>query len=304
MANYIANVAEDQGVSSDKVTKACESANQILDQSVAESFSGENTFDTEAQRLIFEGASVSEVSFSYAKPEPLLSLASSPLYIGTNIRLMQGQVAYIEENPFNTSAADENDEVFDEEDDLETSTDVGVDLGLAYDAREHLGLTFGLTGKYLNTPTFDYPDNEDTRDTTVVAPDELEIEPQLRLGVSGYPLDFMPVDMGSDWWQLSVDYDITKNETLLQDYEKQYLAVGNEFNFINSFWGNLSLRVGARENLAESKEGALFTGGVGLRLAGLNVEVSGVMSDKTTKNEDGDEIPTVAGGSFNLAYRF
>ncbi len=304
LANFVADFAEDNNISADKTKKACKSADQILEQSADPGVSGDDFFDTDAQRLVFEGASVSEVNFSYANPTPIMSLASSPLYLGTNLRLMQAEVAYIEENPFNTSAADENDEVFDEEEDLETSTDFGVDIGLTYDAREQMGVTFGLVGKYLNTPTFDYPDNEAARDTPVRAPDELEIEPQARFGLSLYPLDFMPVDMGTDWWQLSADYDITKNETLLQDYEKQYVSVGNEFNFINSFWGNLALRVGARDNMAESKEGILYTGGVGLQLAGLNIEVSGVLSDKTTRDDDGDEIPTLAGGTFNLAYRF
>lgn len=303
IANYIADYSQTNNVEPDKVKKACESGNQILDQSATVTGGSNNSFDTEAQRLVFEGASVNEVTFSYARPEPLLSLASSPLYVGTNLRLMRGRVAYIEENPFNTSAADENDEVFDQEEDVETSTDFGVDLGLTYDARDELGFTLGLTGKYLNSPSFDYPDNEAANDTSF-ASDEVTIDPQLRVGLAGYPLDFMPVNMGEDWWQLSVDYDLTKNETLLQDYKKQYVAVGNEFNLINSFWGNLSLRVGARDNMAESKEGILYTGGAGLQLAGLNIEVSGVLSDKTTRDDDGDEIPTLAGGTFNLAYRF
>jgi hypothetical protein len=206
---------------------------------------------------------------------------------------MQGRVARIEDNPFNSDAADSTTEIFDEDEDVEKSTDFGVDVGLAYDARETLGMKIGVVGKYLNGPEFDRPDTG-----------TVTVDPQVRVGVSAYPLDFMPVDVGTDWWQLSADYDVTKNETVLQNYKKQYLSVGNELNLVNSFWWNLALRVGARKNLAESAEGRLYTAGAGLRMAGLNVELSGVISDKTTRDEDGDEQPTLAGGSLNVAYRF
>lgn len=212
---------------------------------------------------------------------------------------MQGEVAYVEENPFNTNASDSTDEVLDEDEDIEESSNVGVDLGITLDAREALGLKVGLVGKYLNSPEFDYPDTHPNNRPT------LTVDPQFRIGVSGYPLDFIPpYGFGRDSWQVTVDYDITKNETLLNGYEKQYLAIGNEFNVVNSFWMNLALRAGVRKNLAESREGRLYTGGVGVRVAGFNVEISGVVSDETTKDEDGDKQPTLVGGSFNLAYRF
>jgi hypothetical protein len=304
LSNYIAGYAESKNVSPEKTKKFCESGNQILEQSAASVGSPNNSFDTEAQRLIFEGASITEASASYAMPDPVAVIANAPLYVGFTGRIMQGRVAYVEENPFNSSAADSTTEVFDQEDDVKTSTNFGVDVGLTYDARETLGLKIGLVGKYLNAPSFDYPDNKAATDTPAQAPSELTIDPQLRLGVSAYPLDYMPVNVGSDWWQISADYDITKNETLLDNYEKQYLALGNEFNLVNSFWWNLALRVGAKENLAESTEGTLYTGGVGLQMVGLNIEVSGVISDKTTKDEEGNETPTLAGGNFNLSYRF
>lgn len=301
LAGFIAQYAEGNGVSKSEATKFCESGNQILDQSVDAIQSGASTsdnFDTDAQRVIFEGASITEAAFSYARPEPVAEVAGAPIYVGGSARIMQGRVAYVEDNPFQTDASDSTDEVFDEDEDVETSTNFGLDLGVTYDARDTLGFKAGLVGKYLNSPDFDYPDESPDGESSVT------VDPQVRLGLSAYPLDFMPVDVGSDWWQLSADYDVTKNETILQNYEKQYVAVGNEFNVVNSFWWNLALRAGVRKNLAESAEGNLFTAGVGLQMAGLNVEVSGVMSDKTTRDEDGDEQPTLAGGSLNLAYRF
>lgn len=303
LANFVANYAEDNNVSASRTKKFCESGNTILDQSASAS-STDNNFDTKTQRIAFEGASITEASLSYAHPTPIAQLGASSLYVGGTFRFMSGRVAYVEENPFNSSAADSTSEIFDRDEDIETSSNVGVDIGLTYDARKTLGFKIGLVGKYLNSPDFDYPDNQAVSDTPLQKPDKLTIDPQLRVGISGYPLDYMPVDVGSNWWQLSADYDLTKNETLMRDYEKQYLAVGNEFNLVNSFWWNLALRAGARKNLAESAEGLLYTGGIGLQMAGLNIEVSGVYSDKTTKDEDGDEIPTLAGGHFNLAYRF
>lgn len=296
LAEYVASYAEKENVSPSQTKKYCEAGNDILDQSVGSS--GSAGFDTDAQRVIFEGASITEAAFSYARPEPVAEVAGAPIYVGGSARIMQGRVAYVEDNPFNTNASDSTDEVFDEDENVETSTNFGLDLGVTYDARDTLGFKAGLVGKYLNSPEFDYPDEGPDGESSVT------VDPQVRLGLSAYPLDFMPVDVGSDWWQLSADYDVTKNETILQNYEKQYVAVGNEFNLVNSFWWNLALRAGVRKNLAESAEGNLFTAGVGLQMAGLNVEVSGVMSDKTTRDEDGDEQPTLAGGSLNLAYRF
>lgn len=298
MADFIASYAESNNVSESQTKKFCESGNKILNQS-APATSTNNTFDTEAQRVVFEGASINEASLSYSHSRPVLSLGTIPVYLGGSLRFMQGEVAYVEENPFNTNASDSTDEVLDEDEDIEESSNVGVDLGITLDAREALGLKVGLVGKYLNSPEFDYPDTHPNNRPT------LTVDPQFRIGVSGYPLDFIPpYGFGRDSWQVTVDYDITKNETLLNGYEKQYLAIGNEFNVVNSFWMNLALRAGVRKNLAESREGRLYTGGVGVRVAGFNVEVSGVVSDETTKDEDGDKQPTLVGGSFNLAYRF
>ncbi|MFB6346284.1 MAG: conjugal transfer protein TraF [bacterium] len=307
IANAIASRAESDSdkVSAEDLTKASEIVTPgIVSLGDTTDSDSDASFDTENQRLVLQGTSINEMAFHYAKPDPLLNFLGSPLYLGSTLRLMQGRVAYVENNPFESNASDSTGELFNQEDDVKKSTDFGVDLGLTYDARETLGFKLAVVGKYLNSPSFEYPDSQEANDTPVVAPDEVTVDPQVRVGFSGYPLDFMPVDIGSDWWQLSADYDITTNETLMNDYEKKYVSVGNEFNLINSFWLNIALRAGARENLAEASEGRLYTGGVGVQLAGLNVDVSGVVSDKRVKDEEGNEQPTVAGGSFNLSYRF
>ncbi len=254
-----------------------------------------DTFDTKDQNLVLEGASINEISLNYAHPTPVMKPFNAPLYFGASFKFMQGELAYIEHNIFSdTDIEDQVEDVLDNE--TEKSTDFGIDLGLAWDLRDQLGIKLGLVGKNLNTPTFDKPDT---------APDDtLELSPQARVGMTAYPLDLFGGYLGRDWWKLAVDYDLTENETIMGDYKKQYLAIGNEFNLINRHWGNIALRAGMRENLAEASEGRVYTAGAGLSLLYINVDVAGSISDKETEDEDGDEIPTEVGGSVNVSMRF
>jgi hypothetical protein len=251
---------------------------------------------------------VNEIAFNYSYPEPILVILESPLYIGGSVKYLQGEIGYMEYNVF-----DDNDIEDEAEDTLdnktEKSSDYGVDVGLVWDARELMGMKLGLSGKYLNSPEFDYPVLDEYKDV----PEKLEIEPQWRAGLSGYPLEWIYKIpgmsggknwFGHDWWRIAVDYDLTTNETILPGYEAQYLAIGNEFNIFNRPWINLALRAGMRTNTAQDLEGDLYTVGLGINLVRVNIDLSGTISDKDTKDDDGDDIPSFASAAVNVSMRF
>ncbi|MFB6355650.1 MAG: conjugal transfer protein TraF, partial [bacterium] len=205
-----------------------------------------SSFDTEDQNAVSEGVAISEIGFSYAHPKPLVDVLGGPLYGGVNLKYMRGDVGYKEQNIFE----DVNDD--DYSDNVKTTNTFGIDVGLLYDRMEDQGYRIGLVGKNINGPEFDYPSAADT-----AGKDVFEVDPQFRLGFSGYPMRVLPVEgWGKDWWKMSVDYDITETGTSLPNYDNQYVNIGNEFNVYNRPWLNLALRAGAKKNLSESSEGS------------------------------------------------
>ena len=304
-AKKIAWRLEQEGYDEDVVTDSIlQEASRTLMPSIVSVARGDTDgFDTEAQKVNLRGAMINEVAFNYAHPHPVFQLLESPLYAGGSVKIMQGEVGFLDINVFDDEV---EDELSDALDDVEKSTDFALDAGFLWDAREQLGLKVGLAGKYLNSPSFSYPD-------VPGAPSRLTVDPQWRAGLAGYPLEWLykipyfaggQERLGHDWWRVAVDYDLTTNSTILDDYETRYLALGNEFNIFNRPWINLALRAGMRTNRAESKEGALYTGGLGVNLARLNIDLSGTFSDKKTDDEDGDSIPTFLGAALNMSMRF
>ncbi|MGM0380982.1 MAG: conjugal transfer protein TraF [bacterium] len=304
-ANYIAWRLEEEGYDESTVTDEVlqDAAKTLMPSIVAVARGDTDGFDTEAQKVNVRGAMVNEVAFNYAHPRPVFKLLNSPLYLGGSVKLMQGEVGFMDLNVFDEEV---EDQVSDALDHTEKSTDFGLDAGFIWDARQNLGLKAGLVGKYLNSPSFSYPDVKG-------APSSLTIDPQWRAGLTGYPLEWIykiPTFaggenyLGHDWWRISVDYDLTTNSTLLSDYDARYLALGNEFNIFNRPWINLALRAGMRTNRAESREGTLYTAGLGMNLVRMNVDLSGTFSDKTTDDEDGSSTPTFLGAALNFSLRF
>lgn len=251
-------------------------------------------FDTEDQKAIVQGISVSEFGVSYSPSPPLISIAGGELYGGMNLKYMRGEVGYFEQNIF--EEVDENDL----EDNVETTNTFGVDVGFLYDHMDDWGYRVGLMARNINGPEFDYPDTADTAGLNV-----FEVEPHFRLGLAAYPLRVIPVEgWGRDWWKMSMDYDLTSTGTTLPSYDNQYIALGNEFNIYNRSWLKLAFRAGLKKNLEESSEGTVYSGGIGLNVFHVQLDLSGVISDKKIKDDDGSKRPTVAGGGINLSYRF
>ncbi len=250
--------------------------------------------DTDAPRVAVEGLWINELSLSYALREPLYATEFGQLYAGGSLKYMQGTVG---------SAAcvlDEDDCDITWDDNTNESSDFGIDLGLRYEIPDY-ALRFGLVGKNLNSPSFSYPDGESIIERHRGA--DIELKPSYRAGLEFRPLYLMPTEaLGREWWGMSLDYDVSAVETVFESYERQYLAVGNEFN-PDWFLANLALRAGFRDNLAESDAPRIWTLGAGVRLAGATVDLAVEFSDDDVE-VDGDSMPTMLGASLGLSFQF
>ena len=139
----------------------------------------------------------------------------------------------------------------------ETTHNFGIDVGLLFEYNEFL--RFGLVGRNLNNPKFDYVENGVKRG-------ELELEPHLRFGVAVIPIENIIV---------SADVDLTKNSSGIRGFDDQRWALGAEFSLFEQL---LSLRVGVTDNFAESLADPVMTAGVGFRIWKIHFDLSGGMN--------------------------
>jgi len=149
-------------------------------------------------------------------------------------------------------------------------TSFGIDVGLLYKPLMFENLSVGLVMKNLNSPEFD-----------TVSGRSLEAEPQIRAGIA---YDFL-----GDHITLAIDLDLTKNETFIDNYYSQY--IGGGINLHHFSW--LSLRAGIAQNIQESVEGTLLTGGLGIGTKWIQLDIAGQYGTKS-ETVSGDEIPRTA----------
>jgi len=148
----------------------------------------------------------------------------------------------------------------------ETSSNFGVDLGLAYQPAFAYDLTLGLVAKNLNSPKFDFYDGS-----------TYTIDPMVRAGIAYSIFDSLEV---------AADIDLTSNKTLNGDVESQMVGGGVNFEPFDSFFA-LSLRAGLMQNLyANDKAGLIYTAGVGIGVKWLQIDLSGQMSGNKDTVQD------------------
>ncbi|MEK7678825.1 MAG: conjugal transfer protein TraF, partial [Deltaproteobacteria bacterium] len=184
------------------------------------------TFANNSSRLLFKGAFITEVPFTYGHP------ISPDLAIGGNIKLLKARVYNSKIDIFNT---DFGDALSAATKSYKESQAFGLDLGVMYRFGDNLRL--GLVGRNINSPSFEM--------TPLVAGDEdsFKERAQYRAGVAYKPLSFVT---------LALDMDLTKNDTTVgAGYKSQNLGAGAEFNIFKI----LQLRAGAYKNIAESDIG-------------------------------------------------
>jgi hypothetical protein len=226
--------------------------------------------------VVLRGFSVAEVPLTYGYA------LNDHVAIGANLKLMKGRVYGTEVLVFNEGSGDvleKSDENFQE------STNVGVDLGVM---ARYGKFNFGLTGRNLNSPKFDgftkdinyiLADGTTTNTTTIIV-DDVKLKPQATAGIAYIPFETLT---------LEVDYDLTKNETVLTDYKTQNFSVGLEWDVLRF----LALRAGTYKNVAESDTGWIYTAGLGLNFWAVRLDLAAAMSPDKVQY-DGDKVPKVA----------
>lgn len=193
--------------------------------------------------------------------------------IGATVKGMLGRVYATTIDAFSDS-----EDVSDFTENAEETFTVGLDVS----ALVRLPMVnLGLTGRNLNNPRFSGP--------TVggVAYDDVTIERQITLGAAFMPLRTVTIE---------VDLDLLDSATTLVSYDVRNLMLGAEWNL----WRTLALRLGTYRNLAEDDIGWVYTGGLGLNLWAVRIDLAGGVSPETGEF-DGEEVPRELRGAVRLA---
>ncbi|MEA3372236.1 MAG: conjugal transfer protein TraF [Campylobacterota bacterium] len=221
--------------------------------------------DGETYSLLY-GIAIAEIPIAYGHA---FDTEFGKVAVGGAVKFMQGTT-------FAGKFALDNDEDFSDtmdNNDKKTSQ-VGLDLGLAYKPNFSKDLTLALAGKNLNSPEFDYVTNN-------LGLSAYEVEPMIRFGAAYDIFDSL---------EIAMDYDLTANETMMPNIDAQYLGGG--VNFHPFTW--LSLRGGAMKNMDSSDDaGLIYTAGVGLGTKWIQLDISGQMS-KNEVNVNGEDYPEYA----------
>jgi len=136
----------------------------------------------------------------------------------------------------------------------EDTHNFGLDVGLLFEYNQMF--RFGIVGRNLNNPKFDYVLGGNKAG-------ELELEPHVRMGLAFIPIENIIV---------AADVDLTKNSSGIGGFDDQRWSLGAEFSLLDQL---LSLRVGITDNFAESLAEPMFTGGFGFRIWKLHFDLSG-----------------------------
>jgi hypothetical protein len=122
---------------------------------------------------------------------------------------------------------------------------LGLDVGILWRPNKYLSV--GLTGKNINSPSFDLP----------VSDDPFVLKPQWRAGVAVRPLPFITC---------ALDVDVTENYSqIADDYGTRYYALGLEVSLLKI----LRLRAGTYGNLMVEDQLPAYTAGFGVRIGSL-----------------------------------
>jgi len=183
------------------------------------------------------------------------------IMVGGAIKYMHA-ITYKEKIEFTD---DETNPTVDEKQDRQSSN-VGVDIGLAYQPIFAYDLTFGLVAKNLNSPSFDYYDGS-----------SVSVDPLIRAGVAYKIFDSLEV---------AADLDLTSNSVLNENIESQMVGGGLNFEPFSNFFA-LSLRAGLMQNLHNNdKAGLIYTAGLGIGVKWIQLDLSGEMSGNQNTVQD------------------
>jgi hypothetical protein len=268
-AKAIDDAIAGQDVTSDQIDQAIEFLSQTYgDGSYTAAVSGASLSDNQSG-LIVKGFAIQSVPFTWAWSWDDVSYVGGEWSVGTNIKLMRGDVFGKSFSVFSdTDLGDQADNAWNNR---ETTTQVGLDVGLM---GRYENWQVGLMGRNLNSPTFEAPTVDG------VDLDNITAGPQVRAGLAWIPMDTLT---------LSTDLDLTRNQTMLNEYETQFASLGFEWDALST----LALRGGLYNNVADDQIGNVYTAGLGLNLYLLRIDLGAAVSAER-ETVDGNELPTEA----------
>ena len=258
------------GVPSSQVQSVVDTLQNVVDSSGSSGSSQLFSKNTTTIRLL--GLSVAEIPISYGHS------IGEHFSIGGSLKYMLGRVYGQDVKILDTSSDDFGTTLSNTRDHYKQTQTFGIDLGVA--ARLPY-LQVGLTGRNLNAPTFKGPTVKGVK-----FPD-YKLDPQATAGAAFIPFTTLT---------FAGDIDLTKSDTALQGYQTQYAGAGVEWDAFRV----VALRAGIRKDINNQDSKLLYTGGVGVNLYVLRLDVAGQMTtDKVTY--DGKDYPSEGRVSFALA---
>lgn len=261
----IDDIAQQEGVTQEEIAPFVSTLEDIA--STSGGGAGSTDLSDNTTTVAVTGFGLAEVPFSYGYA------FNEHFAVGGNLKFMAGRVYGTQVLVFNN----DTDEIMEKtQEDYEQTINFGVDLGAMARFR---WVQLGIVGRNLNSPKFKGPKVTNVDGSVTKFPD-VTVKPQAQAGIAFIPFETLT---------LEVDYDLTKNETLLGGYDTQYLRAGIEWDVFRF----LALRGGVYSNMAEDDIGLVYTAGLGLNLWAVRFDVSGAMSSKTSKY-DGEEYPREA----------
>lgn len=219
------------------------------------------SFANNNSALIIKGLTVVEVPLTYGYA------LTEDFSVGGNIKYMRGTTYHAAIPVFNKKI---NTALNDAKHMSTDSSAFGLDLGLLYRFGDKVRLA--LVGRNLNSPSFDMKKLSSTYSLVEGAnEDTIKEKAQVRAGMAFKPLDFIT---------FALDYDITDNDTTIsKTYKSRNLCGGVELNLLKI----IQLRVGAYKNMSKRDIGPVYTGGLGLNLWLVNIDLGASVSPKTVK---------------------
>jgi len=227
------------------------------DKDTYEKYSLEYALDNNLTYVRVKGLALAEVPLGYSYS---FDVEGANISIGVALKYIQG-VTYFDKLSLTSTNSNKLKNSLTEN--SKTTSTYGVDLGLLIKADK---IKFGIVGKDLNSPEFDFYDGT-----------KYKVNPLVRGGVS---LDL------TDWLTFAMDIDLSSNSTFIPGYKSQY--IGGGFDIHPGSW--ISFRAGAMRNMQEDDEGTIITGGFGLGLKWFQLDLSAQAATKTGTYQ-GNEIP-------------
>lgn len=241
------------------------------DQTAYESSSIQYAMENGLTYMDVTGAALAEVPIAYGHN---FETTLGNIMVGGALKYMQA-ITYTDKYKIDNSGELDNGNNLEKD---KTSSNFGLDLGVAYQPSFSYDLTFGLVAKNLNSPEFDFHDGS-----------KYTIDPLVRAGVAYNIFDSL---------QVAADLDLTSNKVLTEGVESQMVGGGINYEPFASVFA-LSLRGGLMQNLhSGDKAGLIYTAGLGIGVKWLQIDLSGQMSSNSNTIED-TTVPQY--GKVNLA---